>query len=160
MWLTRTLLKITSENLGQHLKLPFIDKLRVYVRGGRGGNGLKKYGGQGGQGGDVIVQGKKHISLKNVYEKNLQKRYIAGDGQNSEKRALNAKPGQNLIIHLPLGVQILRDDGRLIDEINDLDDQCVVAHGGQGGCHKNFYDGQQGESLMVQFDLKLLADIG
>ena len=32
----------------------FFDKLRVYVRGGGGGQGLPRSGGIGGRGGDVI----------------------------------------------------------------------------------------------------------
>lgn len=160
MLLTRRLYKIAEEDLGRHLKLPFIDKLRVYVRGGHGGNGLSKYGGRGGQGGNVVVRGQRHITLKNVYEKNLHKRYIAGDGQHSQKRCLNGLPGEDLTISVPLGVEIRRDNGELINEINDIDDQCIVAHGGQGGTYKTYFQGQSGESTMINFDLKLLADVG
>ena len=160
MFLTRRLYKINSEELGRHLNLPFIDKLRVFVRGGRGGNGLKKYGGIGGQGGHVLVRGKQHLTLRNVYEKNLVKRYIAPDGEHSHKTRLNALPGGNLTIHVPLGIQIVRDNGEVIDEINDLDDECIVAHGGAGGSYKTFFEGQPGESTMINFDLKLLADVG
>ncbi|CAF0865040.1 unnamed protein product [Adineta steineri] len=160
MFLTRCLYKITEQDLGRHLNLPFIDKLRVYVRGGRGGTGLKKYGGIGGQGGNVLVRGKRHLTLKNVYEKNLTKRYLAPDGENSQKMRLNAMSGENLTIHVPLGIQILRDNGELIDEINDIDDECIVAHGGEGGNYKTFFQGQPGETAMVNFDLKLLADVG
>lgn len=160
MFFSRYLYKIAEQDLGRHLKLPFIDKLRVYVRSGRGGNGLKKYGGIGGQGGHVIVRGQRHLTLKQVYEKNLLKRYIATDGEHSQKKSLNARPGQNFVIHVPLGVQICRDNGELIDEINDLDDECIVAHGGSGGNSKNFYEGQMGETAMINFDLKLLADVG
>lgn len=160
MFLTRCLYKIAEQELGRHLKLPFIDKLRIYVRGGRGGNGLKKYGGIGGQGGNVLIRGKRHLTLRNVYEKNLAKRYIASDGEHSQKRQLNAMSGEDLIIHVPLGIQILRDNGEFIDEINDLDDECIVAHGGAGGNYKTFFEGQSGEATMINLDLKLLADIG
>ena len=160
MFFTRSLYKISGENLGRHLNLPFIDKLRVYVRGGRGGNGLKKYGGLGGQGGNILVRGRKHLTLRSVYEKNLAKRYIAPDGEHSHKTRLNALPGENLTIHVPLGIQIVRDNGELIDEIDDLDDECIVAHGGAGGSHKTFFEGQSGETAMINFDLKLLADVG
>ena len=160
MFVTRCLAKIAEHNLGQHLKLPFIDKLRVYVRGGRGGNGLKKYGGIGGQGGNVVVRGKRHLTLKSTYEKNLLKRYIAPDGEHSHKTRLNAMPGENLTIHVPLGIQIRRDNGEVIDEINDLDDECVVAPGGEGGNFKTFFHGQPGATAMINFDLKLLADVG
>lgn len=160
MFLTRCLFKIAEQDLGRHLKLPFIDKLRVYVRAGRGGNGLKKYGGIGGQGGHVLVRGQRHLTLKSVYEKNLAKRYIADDGEHSQKKQLNAMPGKNLTIHVPLGIQIRRDNGELIDEINDFDDECIVAHGGAGGNYKTFFEGQPGETAMINFDLKLLADVG
>jgi len=160
MFLTRCLYKIAEQDLGRHLNLPFIDKLRVYVRGGRGGNGLKKYGGIGGQGGHVLVRGKRHLTLRNVYEKNLAKRYIASDGEHSQKIRLNAMPGENLTIHVPFGIQILRDNGELIDEINDIDDECIVAHGGAGGTYKTFFQGQPGETTMINLDLKLLADVG
>jgi len=160
MFLTRCLYKIAEKDLGRHLNLPFIDKLRVYVRGGRGGNGLKKYGGIGGQGGNVLVRGKRHLTLRSVYENNLAKRYIASDGENSQKTSLNAMAGENLTIHVPLGIQILRDNGELIDEINDIDDECIVAHGGDGGSYKTFFQGQPGEATMVNFDLKILADVG
>ncbi|CAF0887597.1 unnamed protein product [Adineta ricciae] len=160
MFLTRCLYKITEKDLGRHLELPFIDKLRIYVRGGRGGNGLKKYGGLGGQGGHVLIRGKRHLTLKNVYEKNLSKRYIAPDGEHSHKTRLNALAGAHLTIHVPLGIQILRDNGELIDEINDIDDECIVAHGGAGGSYKTFFQGEPGEATMVNLDLKLLADVG
>lgn len=160
MFFSRRLYKIAEEDLGRHLKLPFIDKLRVYVRGGQGGNGLKKYGGIGGAGGNVLVRGQRHLSLKQVYEKNLLKRYIAADGEHSQKKALHARRGNDLIIRVPLGVQIRRDNGELIDEVNDLDDECIVAHGGAGGNYKTFFEGQPGEVTMINFDLKLLADVG
>lgn len=160
MFFTRRLYKIAEQDLGRHLNLPFIDKLRVYVRGGRGGNGLTKYGGIGGQGGNVLVRGKRHLTLKMVYEKNLAKRYIASDGEHSQKRQLNGMPGENLIIHVPLGIQLLRDNGELIDEINDTDDECIVAHGGEGGSYKTYFEGQSGEATMINLDLKLLADVG
>jgi hypothetical protein len=37
-------------NKGKHLKKFFIDKLRIYVKSGDGGNGLPKFGGIGGDG--------------------------------------------------------------------------------------------------------------
>ncbi|CAF0738451.1 unnamed protein product [Didymodactylos carnosus] len=158
--LSPTLHKIPSKDLGKYLNLPFIDRLRVYVRGGTGGQGLKKYGGIGGRGGDVIIMGKKNLSLKQVYEKNLTKRYIAQDGFNSSKASLNAESGKDLIIHVPLGIQIVKDNDELIDEILDIDDKCVVAAGGAGGTFKNMFVGKPGTSMMINFDLKLLADVG
>ena len=48
----------------------WIDSLRVYVKGGHGGNGHPKYGGIGGKGGDVIIQ----TSQTNTEQSDLSKK--------------------------------------------------------------------------------------
>ena len=64
-------------------KSKFIDALRVYVRGGGGGQGLPKYGGVGGKGGDVYFVGKENITLKYIESVHPKKRLVAGTGENS-----------------------------------------------------------------------------
>jgi GTPase involved in cell partitioning and DNA repair len=81
--LVKALLRIPNEQLGKHMKRQFIDKLRVYVKSGNGGRGFSKLGGVGGNGGNVICVAKENLSLKDVYSRNLKKRYIAGNGEDS-----------------------------------------------------------------------------
>ena len=80
-----------------HLKIPlslhlqayrkppsnFIDQLRVYVRGGGGGQGLPKYGGRGGDGGCVYVEAVPRSTLQNLKRSNIKKRFIAARGESS-----------------------------------------------------------------------------
>lgn len=66
------------------MKRNFIDKLRVYVKSGNGGNGIKHLGGIGGDGGSIYLKAKSNITLRDVYSTNLKKRYIAADGENSK----------------------------------------------------------------------------
>ena len=56
-----------------------IDKVRVYARGGGGGQGSPKLGGFGGDGGDVIVQAHQ-CSLVDLARRD-SRRFIAGRGQ-------------------------------------------------------------------------------
>ena len=56
-----------------------IDKVRVYARGGGGGQGSPKLGGYGGDGGDVIVQAHR-CSLVDLARRD-SRRFIAGRGQ-------------------------------------------------------------------------------
>lgn len=81
--LTKALLRITNEQLGKHLKRQFIDKIRIYVKSGNGGRGISKLGGVGGNGGNVLCVAKENITLKDVYTRNLKKRYVAGNGEDS-----------------------------------------------------------------------------
>ena len=67
----------------QKRKVPFFDSLRIYVRGGAGGQGLPRYGGIGGKGGDVIIRASKRVKLKDLPEVNPTQRYTAQTGTNS-----------------------------------------------------------------------------
>ena len=93
----------------------WIDSLRVYVKGGHGGNGMPKYGGVGGKGGDVIIkatkcnfektlrptkQGKpeKEKPLKSLYE--VFSREFFSD---STRQSLKAGPGEDAHRHKLIG---------------------------------------------------------
>lgn len=67
----------------------FIDKLRIYAKGGRGGDGLQHYGGIGGKGGDVYVVGSESANLRRLDELFPAKRFIAESGKNSKFVFLN-----------------------------------------------------------------------
>ncbi|CAF2979467.1 unnamed protein product [Rotaria sp. Silwood2] len=93
----------------------------------------------GGQGGYVLVRVKRHLTLRNVYEKkSLANRYIAFDDEHAYKTCINAKA----------------------DEINDIDDECIVTHNGDDEICTTYFQGQPDEATMINFDLKLLADVG
>ena len=62
----------------------FIDSVRVYVRGGPGGQGQPKFGGTGGNGGNVYVIGEEAATFKHLLQVNPSKRFLAKQGQHSQ----------------------------------------------------------------------------
>ncbi|GLV41622.1 uncharacterized protein CBL_06851 [Carabus blaptoides fortunei] len=142
------------------MRSTFLDSLRLLVKAGNGGNGLPKYGGVGGQGGDVFVVATEDESLAGVIKKWPKKRISAGHGHNSHHNYILGPPGQPAKIEVPLGITVLRDDGRVIGEINEPGTEILVARGGVGGAQNTGYLGMKGQSHMITLDLKLIADIG
>ncbi|XP_064613860.1 GTP-binding protein 10-like [Liolophura sinensis] len=138
----------------------FLDSMRIYVRGGSGGQGFPRYGGLGGKGGDVYVTAVKKRTLKHVHSANPSKRFIAGNGDNSSKRKLVGDAGADCIIKVPVGVTVKNNIGRVIGDLNEEKQMLRVARGGLGGHPDNHFLGQKGQVEMVTLDLKLLADVG
>ncbi len=162
---------------------PKIDKIEIYVYGGRGGNGAVSFrrekfvpfggpdGGDGGKGGNVVLiadQGKTTlIHLRN------RKHYRAQPGGKGKGKQQHGSDGNDLVIRVPVGT-IVRRVGEDVD-LGDLtaDGQSlVVAKGGRGGWgNKHFAtsvkqvpriarEGGVGEERKLVLDLKLIADVG
>lgn len=141
-------------------KKKFIDSLRVYVRGGAGGQGLPKYGGVGGKGGDVVITCDKKQTLINTHRKYPSRRFVGGNGGNSTKFSLCGAAGKDLEVSVPPGVEVLTDEGDMLGDLNEEGDRVVAAHGGFGGNPNNQFIGRQGEARSVRLNLKLIADVG
>ncbi|XP_030832741.1 GTP-binding protein 10-like [Strongylocentrotus purpuratus] len=138
----------------------FIDQVRIYARGGGGGQGHPKFGGIGGSGGDVYVQALPDETLKNVKSSKREQRYIAGPGDNSKARILQGVKGRDLIIKVPPGVCVTDDNNRLLGDLNKVGDKVLVARGGEGGKQKNEWSGAKGTKGSFKLILKLIADVG
>lgn len=141
-------------------KKQFLESLRVYVRGGTGGQGLAKYNGIGGRGGDIFVVGNEDASLKRIIALCPTKRFSAPTGEDSSGRALQGAPGAPIEIHVPFGVTVKTDFGTALGDINKAGDKVLVARGGDGGMLSNRFVGQKGDALSVTLDLKVISDIG
>jgi len=156
----------------------FIDKLRLDVRGGRGGDGIVAYtahklkkligpgmpcGGNGGRGGDVSIIAQSSIrSLKSTVPI-----LSGGNGQNGGKNRANGSPGRDVEFFVPLGVTV-RDANTmtLLADLDKHDSSLVVARGGTGGRGNNMVrphestPGESGEQRRIFLELKTIADIG
>ncbi|CAH1789146.1 unnamed protein product [Owenia fusiformis] len=142
-------------------KLQFLDSLRVYVRGGAGGQGYPKFGGKGGDGGDVYVKCyDKAKSLKELAKRHPEKRFIAGNGGNSHARALLGEKGQDILLNVEPGILVKNDEGDILGSLDSNNDKILVAKGGAGGKSENKFQGEKGQSLSVTLDLRLIADVG
>ena len=160
----------------------FVDKVRITVIGGRGGDGAvafhrEKYvaaggpdGGDGGHGGSVILR--VNDNLTTLLDFRYKRKYQAGAGVNGLGRRMNGKRGEPLIIQVPRGT-VVRDaaSNQIIVDMSTGED-FVLAKGGRGGWGNAHFatptrqvprfakSGLKGEEKDVILELKLLADVG
>ena len=160
----------------------FIDKARITVKAGNGGNGAvsfhrEKYiaaggpdGGDGGNGGSIILQVDDHMST--LMDFRYKRKYTATPGQDGMGGRKTGKDGESLVIKVPRGT-LVRDaeTGEIIKDMSDYE-PFVLCKGGRGGWGNQHFAtptrqvprfakaGLPGESLDVFLELKLLADVG
>ncbi|NXS76678.1 GTPBA protein, partial [Pandion haliaetus] len=138
----------------------FVDCLRLYVRGGTGGMGYPRLGGEGGRGGDVWFVAQERTTLKSIRDRYPQKRFLAGTGANSSVKALKGEKGKDCEVHVPVGISVLRDDGKHMGELNASGERLLAARGGLGGSLATNFIPCKGQRQIVRLDLKLIADVG
>lgn len=143
-----------------HFRRKFLDSLRLTVSGGHGGAGLPKLGGVGGQGGAVYLVANPKATLKDVIRKNSNQKVSAGPGDDSHKYRILGKRGKDVAVDVPVGISVIREDGKVVGELNEEGATCLAAGGGAGGCSGNSFIGQRGQSQTLILDLKLIADVG
>jgi GTP-binding protein len=158
----------------------FSDKARIHVQAGKGGDGGLSFrrekfvpkggpdGGDGGNGGDVVLLA--DPSLRDL--SSLQRRRVikAARGANGGGANKQGASGDDLELRVPIGTQVLSDDGALIADLAHVGARVVLARGGHGGRgNARFVSstrqvprfaevGPPGEELDVELHLKLLAD--
>ena len=160
----------------------FVDKVRITVAAGRGGDGAvafhrEKYvasggpdGGDGGHGGSVILRVNDNLST--LLDFRYKRKYTAQCGANGAGRRMSGKRGEPLIIEVPRGT-VVRDaeSNQIIVDMSTGED-FVIAKGGRGGWGNSHFatptrqaprfakSGLAGEKRDVILELKLLADVG
>ncbi|MGN6797111.1 MAG: GTPase ObgE [Gaiellaceae bacterium] len=158
----------------------FNDRARIRVQAGKGGDGglsfrREKYvpkggpdGGDGGRGGDVVLVA--DPSLRDLSVLRRRKLIKAGRGENGRGARKHGADGDDKELHVPVGTQVLSDEGDLIADLAHPDARVVLAKGGQGGRgNARFVSstrqvprfaevGPPGEELDIELHLKLLAD--
>ena len=160
----------------------FVDKVRISVAGGRGGDGAvafhrEKYvaaggpdGGDGGHGGSVVLRVNDNLST--LLDFRYKRKYAAQSGANGQGRNMSGKRGENLVIQVPRGT-VVRDaeTNQIIVDMSTGED-FVIAKGGRGGWGNAHYAtatrqvprfakaGLMGQERDVILELKLLADVG
>jgi GTP-binding protein len=158
----------------------FNDRARIRVQAGKGGDGglsfrREKYvpkggpdGGDGGRGGDVVLVA--DASLRDLSALRRRRLIKAGRGENGRGARKHGADGGDTELRVPVGTQVLSDDGDLIADLAHPGARVVLAKGGQGGRgNARFVSstrqvprfaevGPPGEELDVELHLKLLAD--
>jgi GTP-binding protein len=163
--------------------MKFLDEAKIYVSSGHGGAGCLSFrrerniprggpdGGDGGRGGDVIARAVP--GLNTLIDYRYKQHFKARPGGHGMGRQRYGADGEDVVLDLPVGTQILQEDGEtLIADLSQEGDEVVLLHGGEGG-HGNLHyksstnraprradDGGEGAEMWIWLRLKLLADAG
>ena len=160
----------------------FVDKVRITVCGGRGGDGAvafhrEKYvaaggpdGGDGGHGGSVILRVNDNLST--LLDFRYKRKYAAQAGANGQGRNMSGKRGEPLIIQIPRGTVVRDAETNAIIVDMSTGEDFVIAKGGRGGWGNGHFatptrqvprfakSGLKGQERDIILELKLLADVG
>lgn len=161
----------------------FVDIVTIDVKAGDGGRGCvslhrEKYkpkggpdGGDGGRGGNVIARAASGLNTLldfKYHPVNRAEKGRMGGGNNKHGR-----DGRDLVLRVPVGT-IIRDieTGEVVGDLVEDGQSIVIAKGGRGGLGNAHFatstrqtprfaqPGEPGEAKKLQFELKLLADVG
>ena len=161
----------------------FIDEVHVDVSAGDGGDGCLSFrraknlpkggpdGGDGGSGGNIVL--KSNASLNTLARFRFEKYFSAESGKKGLSNNKSGADGKDLFIEVPVGTIIY--DESFDHKVADLDSdskEVIVAKGGKGGSGnvrfksstnrspRRTTQGQEGGSLSLRLELRLLADVG
>jgi GTP-binding protein len=163
--------------------MKFLDEAKVFISSGAGGNGCVAFrrekfiefggpnGGDGGRGGDVWAEGVE--GLNTLIDYRYQQHFKAGRGQHGMGQNRAGVKGDDAVLKLPAGTEILEEDGEtLIADITHVGQRVLLAKGGNGGFGNAHFKsstnraprranpGQDAEERWIRLRLKLIADAG
>ena len=163
--------------------MKFLDLAKVYIRSGSGGNGCvsfrrEKYieyggpdGGDGGRGGDVWAEAVE--GLNTLIDFRYQQHFFAKNGQGGMGQQRTGKDGDDIVLRVPVGTEILDEDQEtVIADMTEVGQRVLLARGGNGGfgnlhfktatnqAPRRANPGQAGVELTIWLRLKLIADAG
>lgn len=161
----------------------FIDRAKIYIKSGDGGNGIvafrrEKYvpmggpaGGDGGRGGSVVFLA--DDNLQTLMDFKYKRHYKAARGEHGQGKNMHGANADDLIIRVPVGTVIRNDDtGEVMADLTENGQEFIAAKGGRGGKgNARFMNssnrapsfaekGAPGIENWLLLELKLLADVG
>lgn len=161
----------------------FIDKSKIKVTSGAGGNGIvawrrEKYvdkggpaGGDGGKGGNVYLVADNNLST--LLDFKYRSIFSAQNGDNGRSKNQHGKNGEHIFIKIPCG-SIVKDNetGKVIGDLVKDGQKILIAQGGRGGRGNARFatsvkrapqfcePGEPGIGRELEIELKLIADVG
>ncbi|MFL5756050.1 MAG: GTPase ObgE [Chloroflexota bacterium] len=161
----------------------FLDDVRIWVRGGDGGDGAATFrreahvprggpdGGDGGRGGSVYLRVDPGETTLRDFR--FRHHFKATPGGRGERAKRHGKAGEDLVLPVPPGTAVFDEpDGGLIADLVSTGQTALVARGGRGGlgnvhfatavhqAPKHAQKGEPGEERALRLELRLIADIG
>jgi GTP-binding protein len=163
--------------------MKFLDQCKIYIRSGNGGAGAVSFrrekfieyggpdGGDGGRGGDVWVEAVE--GLNTLIDYRYKQHFKAQTGMHGMGRQMNGPGGEDVVLKVPVGTQVLDEDQEtLIADMDKAGMRFLLAKGGNGGFGNIHFKGpinqaprfampgQDGHERWVWLRLKLIADAG
>ena len=163
--------------------MKFLDLAKVYIRSGSGGAGAVSFrrekfieyggpdGGDGGNGGSVIAECVD--GLNTLIDFRYQQHFFAKNGGSGMGQQRTGARGDDIILHVPAGTEILDEDQEtVLAELDETGQRFVIAKGGNGGfgnlhfktstnqAPRRANPGQAGIERTIWLRLKLIADAG
>lgn len=160
----------------------FVDKAKVSVAAGDGGNGVVSFrhekfvdrggpdGGDGGNGGDVILLASRNQNTLASFR--YHKELSAESGKPGFKQKMHGKSGKDLIIQVPVGTIVRNENEEILADFIADQQEAVIAKGGKGGFGNAHFvssrrqapriaeKGERGDALALYLELKVIADVG
>lgn len=161
----------------------FVDKAKIFVKGGDGGDGLISfrrekyvenggpYGGDGGNGGNLIFRVDE--GLRTLMDFRYQKHFKADRGERGKVKGMHGASAEDTIVRIPPGTVITDDDtGEVLADLTRHGQEIVIAKGGRGGRGNMRFatptnpapyiaeNGETGEERWVVLEMKVMADVG
>lgn len=163
--------------------MKFLDLSKVHIRSGSGGGGCisfrrEKYieyggpdGGDGGGGGSVIAEAVD--GLNTLIDFRYQQHFFADNGQPGMGQQRTGKTGEDIVLRVPVGTEILEEDQEtVVADLTEVGQRVELARGGNGGwgnlhfksatnqAPRRSNPGQEGVERTLWLRLKLIADVG
>jgi GTP-binding protein len=161
----------------------FIDEAKIRVFGGHGGPGCVSFrretfaprggpdGGDGGAGGEVSFQSDRQLGTLQDFR--FKRIYQAPNGMHGSGANKAGRDGEDILIFVPVGT-VIKDSntGEVLVDFTEHGQEWVACKGGRGGkgnahfvtsthqAPKFAQPGEEGQSLEITLELKLLADVG
>lgn len=163
--------------------MKFLDRCKIFVKSGDGGAGAVSFrrekfieyggpdGGDGGRGGDVTILAMD--GLNTLIDFRYQQHFKAERGHHGMGRERSGGDGEDLVLRVPVGTQILDEaEEHILADLAEPGAQILICAGGKGGwgntrfkssvnqAPKKAGGGLPGEEKWIWLRLKLVADAG
>ncbi len=162
--------------------MKFLDQVKVYVKSGNGGGGAVSFrrekfieyggpdGGDGGRGGDVWIEAVE--GLNTLIDYRYQQHFRAGTGVHGMGRNRHGANGEDVVLKVPVGTEVLDEDKELIADMDHAGQRLLLLKGGNGGFGNTHFKGPinqaprhanpglEGQERALWLRLKLIADVG
>jgi GTPase len=163
--------------------MQFLDQCKIYLKSGDGGRGAASFrrekfiefggpdGGDGGKGGDIVFAAV--ANLNTLIDYRYRQHFRASAGRPGAGRERTGADGEDLILQVPVGTQIMDAENRIVlADFTRLGERRVFLKGGDGGFGNAHYKsstnraprradpGWPSREAWVWLRLKLIADVG